>query len=80
MVSTDGVASFAAFIYSNDSIRFIQDNAVQDNAVALGFDAGDQEKATNLAISEGGAYIYRIEGESDVPCMHVFDELTYLMM
>ena len=75
MVSTDGVASFAAFIYSNDSIRFIQ-----DNAVALGFDAGDQEKATNLAISEGGANIYRIEGESDVPCMHVFDELTYLMM
>lgn len=57
VISTDGVRSFAAFIYSNDSIEFMR-----NNRVPVGFDAGDQEKAANLSFSESGVYVYRIDG------------------
>ena len=67
MLSTDGVASFAAFTYSNpDDVLRINLEDWQ-----IGFDAGDEVRGTVIASGEdlpwtgfGNVNIFRIDGKN----------------
>ena len=65
VISTDGVASFAAFIYSDNTIHFHSDS----NNIAMGFDAGDQAVAANINIGQDGVSAFRIDGEIELYCI-----------